>query len=223
MNTKKITKKMKQLLGMLFVLLSLPIYAQVGLEVSVLKGSGIDSSKDFTLALPNGIQSNSYEAFVHYEKLCKKQIYGACLAAGKISRLDPPPKQIFDLPESRRIAISLQLLERAIDGGDLESMEMAYDIYYIMNPVAKTLATHADDARANELLKMMLDRNHPGGLARQAYIYLVSPSYLTDFAKKKEACLAVRHLLDIKNLTDSSKKLVEDLNSGNTYLLCKMF
>lgn len=214
---------MKRFFVLFLAFIFLPAHAQVGLEDSILKGSGIDSSKNLSVELPSGVQPNGYEAFIHYEKLCKKQIYDACLAAAKISRLDPPPKHIFDLPESRRIAISLQLLERAIDGGNLESMEMAYDLYYIMNPVAKALATHADDARADELLKMMLEKNHPGGIVRQAYIYLVSPSYLTNFSKKKEACLAIRPLLNLKTLTDSTRKLLDDLDSGNTYLLCKMY
>lgn len=188
-----------------------------------MRGAGVTGKENTSLALPAGVNSNSYEAFTHYEKLCKKQIFDACLLAAKISRLDPPPKQIFDLPESRRIALSLQLLERAIDGDNLEAMELAYDLYYVINPIEKVLYSNSDDARAEALLKMMLDKNYPGGIVRQAKIYLIHPDYLLNFSKKKEACLSIRPLENLSNLTESTKKILDDLNSGNTYLLCKVY
>lgn len=201
--------------------ISFPTWAQVGLGDSILKGAGLPLVASDPMGLPNGIQVNSYEAFVHYEKLCKKQSYDACLVAAKISRLDPPPKQIFDLSESRRISLTLQLLERAIDGNNLEAMELAYDYYYVINPLNMT--GHTDNSRADELLRLMLEKNYPGGIVRQAYIYLVSPMYMLDFSKKKEACLSIRPLLNQKNITDATKKILEDLNSGNTFLLCKAY
>lgn len=215
---------MSRFFALIFMMFVFPIaYAQVGLDSAVLKGAGIIPEEIQSNKLPAGIAPNSYEAFVYHEKLCKKQIYDSCLLAAKIVRLDPPPKQIFDLPESRRIAMALQLLERAVDGDNSEAMELAYDLYYFMNPIAKAVSTHADDARAAELLNMMLEKKYPGGIVRQAYIYLVSPEYLTDFSRKKEACLSIKPLLNNKNLTEPTKRILEDLNSGNTYLLCKMY
>ncbi len=215
---------MKYILSLFIVLFSFAAHAQVGLGDALLKGAGIPTKNSSELlTLPGDIQPNSYKAFLHFEKLCKKQVYEACLAAGKISRLDPPPKEIFDLPESRRVALSLQLFERAIDGDLLEAMELAYDLYYVMNPIEKAIASNADDARADQLLKIMLEKNYPGGIVRQAYIYLVSPEYFLNFSKKKEACQSIRPLLKMSNLTEPTKKILDDLNSGNTYLICKAF
>lgn len=224
----KISFKKSNNLKSILVFISLSIFSstgisQVGLGESLLRGAGVTKVEDTSLALPVGIDSKSYEAFAHYEKLCKKQIFDACLLAAKISRLDPPPKQIFDLPESRRVALSLQLLERAIDGNNLEAMELAFDLYYFINPLEKAFSANADDVRADALLKMMLDKNYPGGIVRQAMIYLVHPDYLLNFSKKKEACLSIRPLEKASNLTESTKKILNDLNSGNTYLLCKAY
>lgn len=224
---KILSKKTKNIKNTL-IFISLSIFSstaisQVGLGESLLRGAGVTGKENASLVLPTGVDSNSYEAFTYYEKLCKKQIFDACLLAAKISRLDPPPKQIFDLPEARRIALSLQLLERAIDGDNLEAMELAYDLYYVINPIERAFYANADDARAEALLKMMLDKNYPGGIVRQAKIYLVHPDYLLNFSKKKEACLSIRPLEKFSNLTESTKKILDDLNSGNTYLLCKVY
>ncbi len=224
---KNIYKKYHNLKSIL-IFVGLSIFSstgisQVGLGESLLRGAGVTGVDNSSLALPPGVDSKSFEAFTHYEKLCKKQLFDACLLAAKISRLDPPPKQIFDLPESRRVALSLQLLERAIDGNNLEAMELAYDLYYVINPIERAFSANADDSRAEALLKMMLEKNYPGGIVRQAKIYLVHPDYLLNFSKKKEACLSIRPLEKIGNLTESTKKILDDLNSGNTYLLCKVY
>lgn len=213
--------KIIKFIAIILMIISLPVKAQVGLGDSILRGGGVTSFVPHPLDLPNGIQVNSYAAFVHYEKLCKKQLYEACLLAAKITRLDPPPKQIFDLSESRRVNLTLQLLERAIDGDNLEAMELAYDYYHVMNPL--NITGYVDVSRADELLRLMLEKNYPGGIVRQAYIYLVNPIHLLDFSKKREACLAIRPLSSMRNLTESTKKILDDLNSGNTFLLCKAY
>ncbi len=207
----------------LAVIVSSPAFSQVGLGGALLKGGGVDADNQTSLTLPPKVLENSYEAFLFYDRLCKKQSHKACLMAAKISRLDPPPKEIFDLSESRRIGLSLQLLERAIDGEELEAMELAYDIYYVINPIERALASHADDSRADELLKIMLNKNYPGGVVRQAYRYLVHPDFFLSFSKKKEACQLIKPLLNQSGLTDATKKMLEDLNSGNTYLICRVY
>ncbi len=214
---------MRYWIFLLSMLVSSSVIAQAGLGGALLKGGGVNADNESILTLPPKVADNSYEAFLFYDKLCKKQNHKACLLAAKISRLDPPPKQIFDLSESRRIGLSLQLLERAIDGDELEAMELAYDIYYVINPIERALSSHADDSRADELLKIMLNRSYPGGIVRQAYRYLVHPDFFLSFSKKKEGCQLIRPLLSQSGLTDATKKMLDDLNSGNTYLICKAY
>jgi hypothetical protein len=214
---------MRYLTFLLAMLVAGSAFPQAGLGGALLKGGGVNADNESILNLPPKVVENSYEAFLFYDKLCKKQNHKACLLGAKISRLDPPPKQIFDLSESRRIGLSLQLLERAIDGDELEAMELAYDIYYVINPIEKALTSHADDSRADELLKIMLNKNYSGGLVRQAYRYLVHPDFFLSFSKKKEGCQLISQLLSQSGLTDATKKILEDLNSGNTYLICKAY
>lgn len=214
---------MRYWLFLLAVFVSTPAFSQVGLGGALLKGGGVNADSETSLNLPPKVLENSYEAFLFYDRLCKKQNHKACLIAAKISRLDPPPKEIFDLSESRRIGLTLQLLERAIDGQELEAMELAYDIYYVINPIERALASHADDSRADELLKIMLSKNYPGGTVRQAYRYLVHPDFFLSFSKKKEGCQLIQPLLNQSGLTDATKKILDDLNSGNTYLICRAY
>lgn len=214
---------MRQWTFFLAMLFSGSAFSQAGLGGALLKGGGINADNESILTLPPKVLENSYEAFLFYDRHCKKQNYKACLIAAKISRLDPPPKEIFALSESRRIGLSIQLLERAIDGEELEAMELLYDIYYVINPIEKALASHSDDLRADELLKIMLDKNYPGGVVRQAYRYLVQPDFFLSFSKKKEACQLIKPLLNRSDLTNSTKKILEDLNSGNTYLICRAY
>lgn len=200
-------------------------YAQIGLESVLGLGSGINSKQPNKSSKEDpapqetfsGTQG-SYEEFIFFDKQCKAQIETACLRAAGIMLSQSPPQQIFDLSNSRRAERALRLYEIAINKGNLEAMEYAYDLYYDPYPIQRLINSYTDTARAKELLEMMLAKNYSGGLARQSKDYIENPEYALSIEKKTSACKTVRSLSTSRDLTTKTKEIVDNLNSS---LVCK--
>jgi hypothetical protein len=165
------------------------------------------------------VVSGSYEEFLSLEKECKANNANSCLKAGNIMMAEKPPKEIYDLSSGKRATKALQLYERAIDLGNLQAMEAAYDLYYDPYPVQRLLNSYTDTDKAKELQAIMVSKNYSGGLARKAKDYLENPEYLLSIEKKKEGCEILRNLTSQPNMTDATKKIVENLNSS---LICSV-
>ncbi|MBT8622542.1 hypothetical protein [Polynucleobacter paneuropaeus] len=158
--------------------------------------------------------AGTYDEFLYFEKQCKANIAVACLNAGNIMMAEKPPKEIYDQSSSKRTTRALQFYERAIDQGNLQAMEAAYDLYYDPYPVQRLLNSYTDTARAKELLDVMISKNYSGGLARQAKDYIENPEYLMSIEKKRAGCEILRNLANQNNLADATKKIVDNLNSS---------
>ena len=163
--------------------------------------------------------SGSYEEFLYYEKQSKSNQGVACVIAGKIMTAEVPPKDIFDLSSTTRANRAIRLYEAGISQGNLEAMELAYDLYYDQNVINRQLNSYTDKDRAKELMDGMIVKNYAGGRIRLARDYIENPEYAVEFGKKKEACRILKEVKNQPNLTDSTKKIVLDLDSG---LICKI-
>ena len=118
-----------------------------------------------------------------------------------------------------RINRSIRFFENAIAAGNLEAMELAYDLYYDSNLALREVNSYTDKQRAKELSDLMIAKDYAGGQIRLAKEYIENPEYLLSFGKKKEACQIVKKLNTKNDLTDSTKKILNDLNSG---VICKI-
>lgn len=165
------------------------------------------------------VAAGTMEEFLVFEGLCKKGDGKSCLSAGKILTSQTPPKEIFDLSSTQRINRAIRSYEAAINSGNLEAAELAYDLYYDSNLINRQLNSYTDKDRANELMSLMLNKQYPGGQIRQAREYIENPEYALSLGKKKEACQISSQLSSRSDLTASTKKIVEDLNSG---IVCKI-
>jgi hypothetical protein len=203
------------------------LYAQAGLESALGAATGANSKQldksDSAGSQPQAQYSGppgTYEEFIFYDKQCKAQFELACLKAAKIMMSQSPPQQIYDLSSSRRAERTLRLYEIAINKGNLEAMEYAYDLYYDPYPLQRLINSYTDTSRARELMEIMIEKKYPGGLARQAKDYIESPEYALSLEKKSQGCKTVKALSSSSNLTQPTKEIVDNLNSS---LVCKAF
>ena len=132
---------------------------------------------------------------------------------------DTPPKEIFDLSSTQRVNRAIRLYESAINSGNLEAMELAYDLYLDPNFINREANSYTDKSRAKELLDQMLDKNYAGGQVRVARDYIDNPEYLLSFGRKKEACATVKQLNSRSDLTNSTQNVLKALNDG---VICKI-
>jgi len=165
------------------------------------------------------INAGSMEEFNQFEASCKKGDANACVIAGKILTSEKPPKEIYDMSNTQRANRSIRSYESAINLGSLEAVELAYDLYYDQNLINRQLNSYTDKDRASELMLLMLSKQYPGGQIRQAREYIENPEYALSLSKKKEACQVASQLNNRTDLTDSTKKITEELNSG---IICKI-
>ena len=150
------------------------------------------------------------------EKACKSSDGNSCLAAGKIMMAEKPPQEIYDLSSTKRANRAIKLYEAAITAnGNLEAMELVYDLYYDRNLINRQLNSYTDTDRAKELMDMMLAKNYPGGQIRQARDLMESPDSFLSVGKKKEACVTARSISNRRDITPSTKAIASDLLSGN--------
>lgn len=165
------------------------------------------------------ITPGTFEEFLFFERECKVRNSSACLKSGSIVMSEKPPKEIFDLSLTRRVNKAIQLYERAIDLGNLQAMEAAYDLYHDPISTQRFLNSFTDSVRAKELLEMMILKNYSGGLARRADDYLGNPEYFLSIQKKREGCDILKKIPSDSKMTAATKKIVEDLNSS---LICNL-
>jgi hypothetical protein len=165
---------------------------------------------------PLNIDNASMNDFLALDKKCKSGDGNACLYAGKIMMLDKPPQEIFNLTTSTRANRAIRLYEAAIAANsNLEAMELAYDLYYDKNIINRQLNSYTDKDRAKELMDQMLSKNYPGGQIRQARDYVEDPEYVLSLGKKKEACATARNIAARRDISSSTKTIVDDLLNGN--------
>jgi hypothetical protein len=220
------TKYLAPFLILFSFLIATNVSAQAGLEsaLGIASGKSINQNdktpqggapnQDVYLGTPG-----TYEEFIFYDKQCKAQSELACLKAANIMMSQTPPQQIFDLSFSRRAERALRLYEIAINKGNLEAMEYAYDLYYDPYPLQRLINSYTDTSRAKELMETMLAKNYSGGLARQAKDYIENPEYALSIEKKTLACKTIRSLENSKNLTVPTKAIVDNLNSS---IVCRV-
>ena len=223
LNSQKIWVQISALV--ILIMFSKFAYAQ-GLGSALGKTGGLNKTEE-SEPLKNNNQSQqlfsgqigSYDEFVFYEKQCRAQIEISCIKAAQIMMSLTPPQRILDLSTSARTQRALSLFETAINKQNLEAMEYAYDIYYIINPIERAISPNVDTVRANELLDQMLSKNYPGGIARQAQDFLLNPEYLLSIEKKTIACKNLKLLSGNSSVTAKTKEIIDDLNSS---LVCKL-
>ena len=168
------------------------------------------------------IENASMADFQLFDKSCKAGDGNACLIAAKIMMAEKPPQEIFNLSSTNRINRAIRLYEASITAnGNLEAMELVYDLYYDRNILERQMHSYTDKDRAGELMQIMLGKNYPGGRIRQARDYIEDPEYLLSFSKKKEACVTARALSTQKDLSQSTKAIVDEMLSGNICLISK--
>ena len=174
----------------ILIMFSTFVYAQ-GIESALGKAGGFNKKEESEPSKNNNQsqqlfsgQIGSYDEFVFYEKQCRAQVEISCIKAAQIMMSLTPPQRIFDMSTSARTQRALSLFETAINKQNLEAMEYAYDIYYIINPIERAINPNVDTVRANELLDQMLSKNYSGGIARQAQDFLLNPEYLLSIEKK---------------------------------------
>ena len=193
-----------------------------GLEGAMPKTTIIKQEVTPSRTVSVNTENASFTDFQAFDKSCKGGDGDACLVAAKIMMAEKPPQEIFNLSTTTRINRGIRLYEAAIAAsGNLEAMELVYDLYYDKNILERQLHSYTDKDRANELLEIMISKNYPGGTIRQAREYIEDPQYLLSFSKKKEACATARSLSAQNNLTPSTKSIVNDLLSGNICPLSK--
>ena len=163
--------------------------------------------------------TGTYAEYLYFEKACKPNQPDMCLQAGKIMIAEKPPQEIFNMNSTTRINRAIRFFENAIAAGSLEAMELAYDLYYNSNLALREINSYTDKQRAKELSDLMIAKDYAGGQIRLAKEYIENPEYLLSFGKKKEACQIVKKLNAKNDLTDSTKKILDDLNSG---VICKI-
>lgn len=223
LNSQKIWVQISALV--ILIMFSKFAYAQ-GLGSALGKTGGLNKTEESEPSKNNNQseklfsgQIGSYDEFVFYEKQCRAQIEISYIKAAQIMMSLTPPQRIFDLSTSARTQRALSLFETAINKQNLEAMEYAYDIYYIINPIERAISPNADTVRANELLDQMLSKNYPGGIARQAQDFLLNPEYLLSIEKKTIACKNLKLLSGNSSVTAKTKEIIDDLNSS---LVCKL-
>lgn len=163
--------------------------------------------------------AGTYAEYLYFEKACKPNQPNMCLQAGKIMIAEKPPQEIFNMSSTTRTNRAIRFFENAISAGNVEAMELAYDLYYDSNLALREINSYTDKQRAKELSDLMIAKDYAGGQIRLAKEYIENPEYLLSFGKKKEACQIVKKLNTKDNLTDSTKNILNDLNSG---LICKI-
>jgi hypothetical protein len=136
--------------------------------------------------------------------------------AGKILIAEEPPKEIFDLSMTIRATRALEYLETAINFNNFEAMELAVDLYRDQNFLMRDINSYSNKDRANELVKLMIDNNYPGGIMRIAYEDLFNPENLFEITKKKAACRNAAGLVAKTNISESTKKIVTQIH-GSAY------
>ena len=223
LNSQKIWVQISALV--ILIMFSKFAYAQ-GLGSALGKTGGLNKTEESEPSKNNNQseqifsgQIGSYDEFVFYEKQCRSQIEISCIKAAQIMMSLTPPQRILDLSTSARTQRALSLFETAINKQNLEAMEYAYDIYYIINPIERAINPNADTVRANELLDQMLSKNYSGGIARQAQDFLLNPEYLLSIEKKTIACKNLKLLSGNSSVTAKTKEIIDDLNSS---LVCKL-
>lgn len=167
----------------------------------------------------DAVAPGSFDEFLIVEKGCKSGSSTNCLTAGKIMMSEKPPKEIFDMSSTQRANRALRFYESAINAGNLEAMELAYDLYLDPNLIVRETNSYTDKARAKELLDAMLQKGYAGGQIRLARDYIENPEYLLSLGKKKEACMIVKELNSKNDLTESTKGVLNSLNDG---IVCKI-
>ena len=223
LNSQKIWVRISALV--ILIMFSKFAYAQ-GLGSALGKTGGLNKTEESEPSKNNNQsqqlfsgQIGSYDEFVFYEKKCRVQLEISCIKAAQIMMSPTPPQRIFDLSTTARTQRALSLYETAINKQNLEAMEYAYDIYYIINPIERAISPNADTVRANELLDQMLSKNYPGGIARQAQDFLLNPEYLLSIEKKTIACKNLKLLSGNSSVTAKTKEIIDDLNSS---IVCKL-
>jgi hypothetical protein len=193
---------------------------------SLIFPSDIEKNKESTLSVtpapkPEEIKppSGTYEEFLFYESKCKQLKDSNCVVAGKIIMSERPPQQIFDLTISARAKKAIRLYEIAITMENLDAMEAAYDLYFDPFTAVRLTNSYTDTQRAMELREMMINKNFPAGFIRQAIEYLDNPEYAISYAKKKEACQIFRKYEGELNISEESKKIINEIKSG---VACKL-
>ena len=156
----------------------------------------------------------SMQQFNEFVKSCRSNQANSCLMAGKILIAEEPPKEIFDLSMTIRATRALEYLETAINFNNFEAMELAVDLYRDQNFLMRDINSYSNKDRANELVKLMIDNNYPGGIMRIAYEDLFNPENLFEITKKKAACRNAAGLVAKTNISESTKKIVTQIHSS---------